>query len=149
MLPSDMNSRIKCGVVGYNNKILISMGLTLGKNDGVNVGAHKDREKHPHTASQPQIDSQAHIDPHHQPHPHIDTHNQPHPHIDPFPQTNLSPHINPFPHTAPSEVTHEEEKIALILSGNCIHSMAHVACQVMPWHKSRKNIKTQSFLSLK
>ena len=93
-----MNLRIRMGTVGYNNKILISEGFSLGKNDGVNVGAHKDREEHPHTAFQ--INPQAHIDPH----PHIDLSPQPHPHID------LSPH------TAPSEVTHEEEKIALILS---------------------------------
>ena len=36
MLPSDMNLRIKRGVAGYNNEILISTGLVLGKNGGVN-----------------------------------------------------------------------------------------------------------------
>ena len=60
------------------------------------MGVHKDREEHPHPAFR--INPQAHIDSH----PHIDL--SPHPHID------LNPHI------APSEVTHEEEKIALILS---------------------------------
>ena len=83
-----MNLRIRPGTATYNNKILISEGFSLGKNDGVNVGAHKDREEHPHTAFQ--INPQTHIDPH--------------------------PHIDLSPHTAPSEVTHEEEKIALILS---------------------------------
>ena len=75
------------------------------------MGAHKEREEHPHTAFQ--INPQAHI----YPHPHIDLSPQPHPHID------LSPH------TAPSEVTHEEEKIALILSlivGFTVWHMLHV-----------------------
>ena len=45
MLPSDMNLRIKRGVVGYNNEILISTGLTLGKNAGVNLGLPKKEEK--------------------------------------------------------------------------------------------------------
>ena len=36
MLPSDMELRIRSGTVGYNNKILISEGFSLGKNDGVN-----------------------------------------------------------------------------------------------------------------
>ena len=37
MLPSDMNLKIKTGTVGYNNKILISEGkFSLGKNDEVN-----------------------------------------------------------------------------------------------------------------
>ena len=44
MLPSDMNLRIKLGVAGYNNEILVSNGLALGKNDVVNVSVH------PHTA---------------------------------------------------------------------------------------------------
>ena len=37
MLPSNMNLKIKTGTVGYNNKILISDGnFSLGKNDEVN-----------------------------------------------------------------------------------------------------------------
>ena len=34
MLPSDMEERIRSGTVGYNNKILISEGFSLGKKDG-------------------------------------------------------------------------------------------------------------------
>ena len=47
MLPSNMNLRIKRGVSGYNNEILVSNGLVLGKNDVVNVRVE---DKHPHTA---------------------------------------------------------------------------------------------------
>ena len=37
MLPSDMNLKIRSGTVGYNNKILVSDGkFILGKNDEVN-----------------------------------------------------------------------------------------------------------------
>ena len=37
MLPSNMKLKIKTGTVGYNNKILVSDGnFSLGKNDGVN-----------------------------------------------------------------------------------------------------------------
>ena len=37
MLPSDMNLKIRSGTVGYNNKILVSNGkFSLGKNDEVN-----------------------------------------------------------------------------------------------------------------
>ena len=37
MLPSDIELRIKTGTVGYNNKILVSVGnFRLGKNDEVN-----------------------------------------------------------------------------------------------------------------
>ena len=45
MLPSDMNLRIKRDVVGYNNEILISTGLTLGKNAKINLGSHKTEKK--------------------------------------------------------------------------------------------------------
>ena len=45
MLPSDMELRIRSGTVGYNNKILISEGFSLGKNDGVNAGLVKPEEK--------------------------------------------------------------------------------------------------------
>ena len=38
MLPSDMNSKIKTGTVGYNNKILVSDGnFSLRKNEKVNL----------------------------------------------------------------------------------------------------------------
>ena len=46
MLPSDMESRIKTGTVGYNNKILVSDGnFSLGKNDEVNAGLAKSEEE--------------------------------------------------------------------------------------------------------
>ena len=38
MLPSDMNSNIKSGTVGYNKKILLSDGnFSLGKNNKANT----------------------------------------------------------------------------------------------------------------
>ena len=38
MLPSNMELKIKTGTVGYNNKILVSVGnFSLGKNDEVNL----------------------------------------------------------------------------------------------------------------
>ena len=37
MLPSDMELRFRSGTVGYNNKILISEGFSLVKNDEVNL----------------------------------------------------------------------------------------------------------------
>ena len=38
MLPSDLKLKIKTGTVGYNNKILVSVGnFSLGKNDEVNL----------------------------------------------------------------------------------------------------------------
>ena len=38
MLPSDMNLKIRSGTVGYNNKILVSDGkFSLGKNENVNL----------------------------------------------------------------------------------------------------------------
>ena len=45
MLPSDMNLRIRLGAVGYSNKILISEGFSLGKNNEVNTGLVKPEEK--------------------------------------------------------------------------------------------------------
>ena len=44
MLPSDMNLKIKSGVTGYNNKILISSNLNLGVNKKVNVSQKLHRE---------------------------------------------------------------------------------------------------------
>ena len=38
MLPSDMELRIRPGIVGYNNKILVSdRKFSLGKNDAINL----------------------------------------------------------------------------------------------------------------
>ena len=38
MVPSDMNLKIRSGTVGYNNKILVSDGnFSLGKNENVNA----------------------------------------------------------------------------------------------------------------
>ena len=38
MIPSDMKLKIRSGTVGYNNKILVSVGnFSLGKNDEVNL----------------------------------------------------------------------------------------------------------------
>ena len=46
MLPSDMNLKIRMGIVGYNNKILVSDGdFSLVKNDEVNTGLAKPEEK--------------------------------------------------------------------------------------------------------
>ena len=37
-IPSDMNSKIRSGTAGYNNKILVSDGnFSLGKNENVNL----------------------------------------------------------------------------------------------------------------
>ena len=56
-----MNLRIKQGVTGYNNEILVSNELAIGKNDVVNVSVHPhtaprgvvlpDPKTQPHTAS--------------------------------------------------------------------------------------------------
>ena len=80
MLPSNMNLRIKHGVTGYNNEILVSNGLALGKNDIVNVGV---MDKHPRVS--PPINHKV--------------------------QLNTGPKV----HDSSNKVTHEEEKIALIL----------------------------------
>ena len=45
MLPSNMNLKIRPGTLGYNNKILISDGFSLGKNVEVNAGLVKPEEK--------------------------------------------------------------------------------------------------------
>ena len=45
MLNSDMNLKIRPSTFGYNNKILISEGFSLGKNDGVNASLVKPEEK--------------------------------------------------------------------------------------------------------
>ena len=45
MLPSDMNLRIKQGVAGYNNKIMISHGFHLATNEGVNKPTSEEKHK--------------------------------------------------------------------------------------------------------
>ena len=46
MSPSDMNLKIRSGIVGYNNKILVSDGnFSLGKNEKVNAGLAKSEEE--------------------------------------------------------------------------------------------------------
>ena len=89
-----MNLRIKRGVAGYNNEILVSNGLALGKNDVVNVGV---KEKHPkvspHTA------------------PKFQTHTVPKVQYDP----KIQHHTVSKVYDSSNKVTPEEEKIALIL----------------------------------
>ena len=75
-------------MVGYNNEILISTGLTLGKNGGVNVGV---KEEHPTVP------------------PHTDHK------VQPNTAPKVQPHTVPKVHDSQNKVTHEEEKIALIL----------------------------------
>ena len=111
MLPSDMNLRIKRGVVGYNNEILISTGLVLGKNGGVNV--EKKKIQIAHTIQSPKIVPPVN--------PKIA------PRVKPKIQIRKS-QLHPKPkiqlHKTPTfqsnvnqnKITHEEEKIALILS---------------------------------
>ena len=87
MLPSNMNLRIKCGVVGYNNKILVSNGLALGKNDVVNVRVEdKHLKVSPHTAPREVL-----------------------------PDPRIQPHAVSRVHDSSGKVTPEEEKIALVL----------------------------------
>ena len=112
MLPSDMNLRIKRGVVGYNNEILISTGLVLGKNGGVNLVSHKTEEKIPkvqppkHSKVQPPKHSKV------QPHSvHKDESIMDHK----FPPHKLPKDNDRKPHIDPIKITPEEEKIALIL----------------------------------
>ena len=46
MLPSNMNSQIRSGTVGYNNKILVSdEKFSLGKNVEVNASLAKPEEE--------------------------------------------------------------------------------------------------------
>ena len=104
MLPSDMNLRIKRDVVGYNNEILISTGLTLGKNAKINLGSHKTEEKIPKV--QPPKHSKVQ--------PHSVHKNEPI--MDYKIKSNKLPKVHdPKPHIDPIKITPEEEKIALIL----------------------------------
>ena len=107
MLPSDMSLKIKQGVVGYNNKILISTGLTLGKNAGVNLGLPKKEEK----ISKIQPPKHSKVQPYsvHKGEPIMDYKIKSHK----LPKVQL--HTDPKPHIDPIKITPEEEKIALIL----------------------------------
>ena len=98
MLPSDMNLRIKHGVTGYNNEILVSNGLALGKNDVVNVSVE---DKHPHTAPRGVL-----------PVPKTQTHTAPRG-VLPDPKTQM--HTVSRVHDPSDKATPEEEKIALVL----------------------------------
>ena len=94
MLLSDMNLRIKQGVAGYNKGILVSTGLTLGKNDVINVGV---KEKHPKVSLHTDYKVQTHTAPKVQHNP------------------KIQPHTVSKVHDSPNNVTHEKEKIALII----------------------------------
>lgn len=96
MIPSDMNLRIKTGVVGYNNKILISgEDLTIGINRKVNV-IEKTAEE---VVTSKKI-----------PDKHITV---------PIPNKHITDqHITvPYHKDTPDETpTHEDEKIALVMA---------------------------------
>ena len=112
MLPSDMNLRIKRGVMGYNNEILISTGLVLGKNGGVN----KPEKKHPKVENRK---VQPHIKPKVQPHIKPKVQPQTEPKSQPITNYKLQPHTpkvhEPKSHSDPNKISPEEEKTALIL----------------------------------
>ena len=88
MLPGDMNLNIRSGTVGYNNKILISdEKFSPGKNDKVNIGS----------ANAPTMKS------------------------DKYSKTNSvglahAPNICHKKQEPPQTITHNEEKIALVLA---------------------------------
>ena len=88
MLPSNMNMKIKTCTVGYNNKILVSDGkFSLGKNEKVNSLVLEEP-----VISMPKVTSQKALE-----------------------QTNEVPTIT-HKKQEPQTTTHEEEKIALVLS---------------------------------
>ena len=111
MLPSNMNLRIKRGVVGYNNEILISTGLVLGKNDGVNV--EKKKIQIAHTIQSPKIVPPVNpkIAPRVKPKIQIRKSQ-----LHPKPKIQLHKTPTFQSNTNQNKITHEEEKIALILS---------------------------------
>ena len=111
MLPSDMNLRIKRGVVGYNNEILISTGLVLGKNGGVNV--EKKKIQIAHTIQSPKIVPPVNpkIAPRVKPKIQIRKSQ-----LHPKPKIQLHKTPTFQSNTNQNKITHEEEKIALILS---------------------------------
>ena len=87
MLPSNMNLKIKTGTVGYNNKILISDGkFSLGKNENVNALVLEEP-----VISMPKVMSHKVLE-----------------------QTNEVPTIT-HKKQEPQTITHEDEKIALVL----------------------------------
>ena len=112
MLPSDMNLRIKRGVVGYNNEILISTGLVLGKNGGVNVEKKK-KIQIAHTIQSPKIVPPVNpkIAPRVKPKIQIRKSQ-----LHPKPKIQLHKTPTFQSNTNQNKITHEEEKIALILS---------------------------------
>ena len=109
MLPSDMNLRIRRGVSGYSNEILVFNGLVLGKSEVVNVGARV--VLHPHKPERKQLNA------HTNPKPHTKLKNQPitNYEIKPHKLPKVQSYTNPKVYYSPNKVTHEEEKIALIL----------------------------------
>ena len=106
MLPSNMNLRIKRGVSGYNNEILVSNGLVLGKNKVVNLPVkfkNNSIETHHAVSSLPQrhetkakANSSAITSDNKQRSP---------------PLTHKNKH---------EKITHEEEKIALVIAIVCV-----------------------------
>ena len=97
MLPSDMNLNIRSGTVGYNNKILVSDGkFSLGKSESVNALVLEEP-----VISMPKVMSHKVLE-----------------------QTNEVPTIThkktgtstEWAPLGPQTITHEEEKIALVLS---------------------------------
>ena len=102
MLPSDMNLKIKTGTVGYNNKILVSDGkFSLGKNDKVNSLALEPVISMPKITSHKVVAKQSMQS-----------------------GVPLGPHAHEL--TKKPNISHEEEKIALILflaSGFAIWNM--------------------------
>ena len=61
MLPSDMNLRIKRGVAGYNNKIMISHGFHLATNEGVNKPTSEEKHKPTGTGGASSEGSESHV----------------------------------------------------------------------------------------
>ena len=89
MAPANMRLKIKRGVVGYNNEILISTGLILGENKGVNLDSRKEHPKvqTPKQPKQPLTDSKS------------------------YPITDYQPHTK----IVSNPISKEEEKLALVL----------------------------------
>ena len=91
MLPSDMNSKIKIGTVGYNNTILISdEKFSLGKNENVNLTVRAIKS---HKVTQTAANSNDVLPPFGSHTPNISQENQ-----------------------EPKTITHNDEKIALVLA---------------------------------
>ena len=102
MLPSNMNLKIGLGTVGYNNKILVSdEKFSLGKNEKVN-SMEAPAVKSTQTATRPELHKRNSND--------VLAH-----------APNIS-HKNPGPHT----ITHNDEKIALVLFLTCGFTMWNI-----------------------